>query len=243
MNKIKCMVIDDEPLAVQLLESYINRTDFLELVATSDNPISASKILEKNPEVQLLFLDIQMPELSGIDFSATLSSDIRIIFTTAFSEYAISGYKVNALDYLLKPFNYEEFLLAAQKAQNWFDLIGNKSEAESSDQLFIKSGYQTVQIRLSDVLYFQGFKDYIKIYLESQSAPILTLMTMKKMTSSLPDDRFIRIHRSYIVPISKIVSADKDTVKMVSGAKLPISDSYKEELQKVIESRTIRKNG
>jgi DNA-binding LytR/AlgR family response regulator len=236
------MVVDDEPLAAQLLEGYIKRTDFLELIAVCDSPASAAKALAKNPEVQLLFLDIQMPEQSGIDFSATLDSNIRVIFTTAFSEYAISGYKVNALDYLLKPFNYEEFLLAAQKAQKWFDLMYNKSEEESKDLLFVKSGYQTVQIKMSDILYLQGFKDYIKIYLESQPSPVLTLMTMKSMAQSLPDDKFVRVHRSYIVPIDRITSSDKNSLKLGGQIKLPVSESYKVPLQEKIETRMVRKN-
>lgn len=238
MKKIKCMIVDDEPLAVQLLENYINRTPFLELVAKSNSPLEAKKMLNKQV-VNLLFLDIQMPDLNGIDFSATVKQDTRIIFTTAFSEYALSGYRVNALDYLLKPFNYDEFYAAADKAKNWFDLVRKNDDLESDNLLFVKSGYQNVQIKLNDILYFQGFKDYIKIYVKSQSSPILTLMTMKGMEASLPEGRFVRVHRSYIVPIDRITSSDKSTV-WLGDIQVPISESYKDGFMDVISTRFIK---
>jgi DNA-binding LytR/AlgR family response regulator len=238
MKQINCMILDDEPLAVQLLENYIVRTPFLTLVAKSNSPIEAKKVLASH-SIHLIFLDIQMPDLNGIDFASQVNPETRIIFTTAFSEYALSGFKANALDYLLKPFNYDEFLTAAEKARNWFELVRKNDELESDNLLFVKSGYHNVQIRLNDVLYFQGFKDYIKIYLRTQGSPILTLMTMKSLITHLPEEKFVRVHRSYIVPIDKISSSDKSSV-WIGDIQLPVSESYKDSFMDVISTRFIK---
>ncbi|MCK9480342.1 MAG: LytTR family DNA-binding domain-containing protein [Bacteroidia bacterium] len=238
MKIIKCIAIDDEPLALQLIESYIKKTPFLELVGTYGNPLDALKVLDSD-NIDLLFLDIQMPDIYGLDFSKNVKADTRIVFTTAFDKYALDSYKSNALDYLLKPFNYNDFLNAVLKAKEWFDLIELKKSPKSEQMLFIKSGYNNVQIKISDISYLQGFKDYIKIYTDNNPSPILTLMTMKSMYDTLPKDKFIRVHRSYIIPVDKIKHSDKAHV-WIKGAKIPISDSYKESFTEFIATRRIR---
>jgi len=238
MKKIKCIIVDDEPLAIQLLENYVNRTPFLELMGKFESPNEARKVLIQG-EINLVFLDIQMPDINGIDFSATISPETRIIFTTAFSEYALSAYKVNALDYLLKPFNYDEFYKSATKAKEWFELVRKSDQLDSDNMLFVKSGYNNVQIKLSEVHYFQGFKDYIKIYIKGNRSPILTLMTMKSMIEILPEDKFIRVHRSYIIPVNRIKSADKTSI-LVDDVRVPLSDSYKDAFNDFIATRFIK---
>lgn len=239
MNTLQCIIVDDEPLAVKLLENYIRRTEFLECVGTAEHPKAAQKLLERY-KVNLVFLDIQMPGLNGIDFASSIHPETRIIFTTAFSEYALTSYKLNALDYLLKPFNYDEFLQAVQKAWSWFQLVRVNHKLEQDNTLFIKSGYQNVQLKFEDIFYFQGFKDYIKIYLKSEPNPLLTLMTMKSMISHLPSDKFLRVHRSYIVPISRITKAGKASLMLDNEAEIPISESYKNAVMQVINNKRIR---
>ncbi|MBX2984547.1 MAG: response regulator transcription factor [Bacteroidia bacterium] len=238
MKIIRCIAIDDEPLALQLVESYIKKTPFLELVGVFSTPLDALRVLDYE-SIDLIYLDIQMPDISGIDFSKNINSNIRVIFTTAFGEYALDAYKANAIDYLLKPFNYNDFLNASLKAKEWFDLISMKQSPKSEPMLFVKSGYNNVQIKLSEITYFQGFKDYIKIFTDNNPSPILTLMTMKSLMDTLPKEQFIRVHRSYIVPVNKIKNSDRGHV-WVRNHKIPISDSYKETFAKFIATRAIR---
>ncbi|MCO6494657.1 MAG: response regulator transcription factor [Bacteroidetes bacterium] len=238
MKLIRCIAVDDEPLAVQLIESYIKKTPFLNLVGSFSNPSDALRVLDYE-SIDLIFLDIQMPDICGIDFSKRVKEKTRIIFTTAFSKYALDSYRANAIDYLLKPFNYNDFLSAALKAKEWFDLIELKKSPKSEPMLFVKSGYNNVQIKLSEITYLQGFKDYIKIYTDNNPSPILTLMTMKAMMDTLPKEKFIRVHRSFIVPVDKIKNSDKAHV-WVKNHKIPISDSYKESFSQFISSRAIK---
>lgn len=204
MQKIKCLIVDDEPLALDLLESYVNRTPFLELAGRCANAFEAMEVLA-NQTIELIFLDIQMPDLSGVAFSRTLKAGPKIVFTTAFEQYALDGFKVDALDYLLKPFNYEEFLKAANKAQEWFQLVNAPQQKnEPLPYLFVKSEYKLVKINLNEVLYFESLKDYVKIYLVGQQKPILSLMSLKSLEESLPAEQFMRVHRSYIVHLEKL---------------------------------------
>ena len=205
-NKISCLIVDDEPMALQLIEGYVTKTPFLDLRHKCDSAIEALRYLE-NEKVDLLFLDIQMPDLTGIGLSKLIPKSSRVIFTTAFSEYALEGYKVEALDYLLKPFDYEEFLTAATKAKDWFALVKGRANAASVKDkkfLFVKSEYKQLKINLDDVLYFEGLKDYIKIWLKSQPKAILTLMNLKSLEEELPKDKFMRVHRSFIVSLQAI---------------------------------------
>ncbi|MCK9342440.1 MAG: LytTR family DNA-binding domain-containing protein [Massilibacteroides sp.] len=220
MKRITCALIDDEPLALALLESYVKRTPFLQLKGTYSSAIKALPLLQEET-VGLLFLDIQMPELSGMDFSRLLQSEnTLIIFTTAFSEYAIESYKVNALDYLLKPINYVDFLQAAHKALN-------RMESSEPERIIVKSEYKLLQIELNDILYIEGLKDYVKIYLVKQKQPILSLMSMKSLEDLLPFSRFVRVHRSFIVQPAKIKVIDRNRI-VFDKVYIPISDTYKQ---------------
>lgn len=180
--KLHCAIVDDEPLALSLLESYVNKTPFLELAGKYSSAVQAMKELPGH-QIDLLFLDIQMPELNGLEFSKMVDARTRIVFTTAFGQYAIDGYRVNALDYLLKPISYVDFLQAANKALQWFELV---QKPEEIDSIFVKSDYKLVQVELKKVLYIEGLKDYIKIYTEDAPKPILSLMSMKSMEELLP---------------------------------------------------------
>lgn len=242
---LRCALVDDEPLALSLLESYVRKTDSLELCGSYSSAIQAMKSLPEHP-VDLLFLDIQMPELNGLEFSRMVPTSTRIIFTTAFEQYAIDGYRVNALDYLLKPISYGDFIEAVNKALQWFELR-KKAESPDSDSMsnssdanhiYVKSDYKIIQIELDKILYIEGLKDYIKIYTEDNQRPILSLASMKTMEEKLPSNRFIRVHRSYIVQKQKIKIIDKG--RIVFGKEyIPVSDSYKQELQNYVNEHII----
>ena len=258
---MKCAIVDDEPLALSLLESYIRKTPMLELSGQYASAVEAMGGLCKQP-VDLLFLDIQMPELSGLDLSKMLdTSHTRIVFTTAFSQYAVDGYKVNALDYLLKPISYTDFIGAVSRAQQWFASVGQNVKNEENlsnnpspgsvpevppkreednlvDYIFIKSDYKILRIRFSDILYIEGLKDYVKIHLVNTSKPVLSLMSMRSLETALPSKHFFRIHRSYIVNIDKVSVFERGQI--VFGDKhLPVSDSYREQLQQYINARLL----
>lgn len=242
---LRCALVDDEPLALSLLESYVRKTDSLELCGSYSSAIQAMKSLPEHP-VDLLFLDIQMPELNGLEFSRMVSDNTRIIFTTAFEQYAIDGYRVNALDYLLKPISYNDFIEAVNKALQWFELRKKAETPDSvqtslptdSNHIYVKSDYKILQIELDKILYIEGLKDYIKIYTEDNPRPILSLTSMKTMEEKLPSNRFIRVHRSYIVQKQKIKIIDKG--RIVFGKEyIPVSDSYKQELQNYVNEHII----
>ncbi len=230
-------MIDDEPLALGLMASYVKKTPFLELVGSYSSAIQAMNELPNHP-ADLLFLDIQMPELNGLDFSRMVPAQTRIVFTTAFDQYAIDGYRVNALDYLLKPISYPNFLQAAQKAQEWFKLVEQKQqETDEPVSIFVKSEYKQVQVMLDDILYIEGLKDYVKIYEEGQDKPLLSLMSMKSMEELLPSSRFLRVHRSYIVQKSKIRVVEHNRI-VFGKTYIPVGDSYKEEFQAFLNERS-----
>jgi two-component system LytT family response regulator len=229
---LRCAIVDDEPLALGLLESYVVKTPFLKLIGKYSNAVQAMKELP-DAEIDLLFLDIQMPELNGLEFSKMLPQHTRIIFTTAFNQYALDGYRVNALDYLLKPISYVTFLEAANKALQWFELL-QKPDKEEIKSIFVKSEYKLIQIELDKILYIEGLKDYIKIYVENSPHAILSLMNMKAMEQLLPSSRFIRVHRSFIVQKSKIKVVDHGRI-VFDKAYIPISDSYKEAFQNFLQ--------
>ena len=233
---INCAIIDDEPLAAGLLESYVAKTPYLNLTGTYNSAITAMRDLRDNP-VPLLFLDIQMPELSGVEFAKILPKDTKIIFTTAFPQYALEGYKVNALDYLLKPISYEDFLRATEKAQDWYNIL-QKREAYNDDRImFIKSEYKLLRVCLDDILYVEGLKDYVRICLKN-GEKIMSLMSMKKLEDYLPHPEFLRTHRSYIVHMPEVRSIDR--VRIVFGdVFIPISDNYKEEVQQYLDTHTL----
>ena len=234
-----CAIIDDEPLAVSLLESYALKTPFLELKGCYGSGLEALKALNQEP-VDLLFLDIQMPELSGMDMSRLLPEETRVIFTTAFEQYALDSYKVNALDYLLKPISYTDFLTAANKALKWYELSHREATPtnESRESIFIKSEYRLIQVELKHILYIEGLKDYVKIYIEGETKPNLSLMSMKNLEEMLPADRFVRVHRSFIVQPEKIKVIERGRI-VFGNEYIPVSDNYKQRLQEALERRSI----
>ncbi len=233
---INCAIIDDEPLAASLLKSYAEKTPFLNLIGTYGSALEAMKELRDNP-AQLLFLDIQMPELSGIEFAKILPPETKIIFTTAFQQYAIEGYKVDAIDYLLKPISYEDFLNSANKALNWFNTTQRQLTYAQDRFMFIKSDYKLIRVSLDDILYIEGLKDYVRIYM-ADGQKLMSLMNMKKLEDYLPRPEFLRTHRSYIVHMSKAQSIDR--FRIVFGEEyIPISDSYKEAVQQYFDMHTL----
>ena len=235
---LTCAIIDDEPLAISLLESYVNKTPFLQLVGKFNSALNALSELSSQP-VDLLFLDIQMPELNGLEFSRILKADTRIIFTTAFEQYALDSYKVNALDFLLKPISYPDFLKAANKALQWYELVkGNKGNENTTESIFIKTEYKLVQVELRKILYIEGLKDYVKIFIEDEPHPILSLMSIKSLEELLPSNRFIRVHRSFIVQPEKIKVIERN--RIVFGKEyIPISDNYKQKFMEFLSQRSL----
>ena len=253
---LNCCIIDDEPLALDLLESYVLKTPFLKLTGKYLGALQAMHELQSN-DVDLLFLDIQMPGLNGLDFSKMVPEKTRIIFTTAFNQYALDSYKVNALDYLLKPISYLDFLQAANKALRWFEIVRRPSsvaaepianvapvtptaapEKEEIDSIFVKSDYKLIQIKLAHILYIEGLKDYIKIYTEDEPKPILSLMSMKSMEELLPSGRFMRVHRPYIIQIEKIKVIDRNRI-VFGKTYIPISDTYKKDFAAFLCGRSL----
>lgn len=241
MTKISCLIVDDEPLALDLLERYVQKTPFLDFHGKCASAIEALEVVNSR-SIDLIFLDIQMPELTGMEFSRVIKKDTRIIFTTAFNEYAIDGFKVNALDYLLKPFNYEEFLRAANKAKEWFELINAQKTSIpsiSNNFIFVKSEYKQIKVDLNEVLYFEGLKDYVKIWLKDQTKPILTIMSLKSLSEELPGTKFMRIHRSFIVALDKIQSVERRQVIMMNKIRVTIAEQYKKAFQDFISGNSI----
>ena len=238
---IKCAIVDDEPLAVELLASYANKTPFLELCGKYNNATDALHGIGETP-VDLLFLDIQMPELNGLELSKMIPENTRIVFTTAFNQYAVDGFRVNALDYLLKPISYADFMEACNKAMQWFQLVQQNEQQsaattaeEEPRSIFVKSEYKLLQIQLDDIRYIEGLKDYVKIYTEQSPHPILSLMNMKTIEQMLPSSRFIRVHRSFIVQKSKIREIERNRI-IFGDVYIPIGDSYKQAFQDFINS-------
>lgn len=232
---IRTIALDDEPLALKLVAGYIRKTPFLELMGEFDNPLEAVDFLGEDP-VDLIILDIQMPDLTGIEFARILNENTKVIFTTAFEKYAIEGFRVNAVDYLLKPFSYQEFLAAVQKARKLIELEKNALPTiEISNQfLFVKSEYKIRRINFDDILYVEGLKDYIKVYLASEPKPILSLNSMKLMEQKLPSDQFMRVHRSFIVNLSRISMIERGRI-IFGKTYIPVSDNYKDKFQEFID--------
>lgn len=234
---LSCFIIDDEPLALALLESYVSKTPFLKQTGKYSSAVAAIDAVQKEvPDV--LFLDIQMAELTGMEFARLVPEKTRIIFTTAFQQYALEGYKVNALDYLLKPFSYPEFLQAANKALHYHQLSQTPTVQEVQKSIFVKADYKLMQIDLDKILYIEGLKDYLKIYTEEQPQAIVTHITMKAMEEMLPSSSFLRVHRSFIVNQEKIKIVDHNRI-VFGKVYIPISDSYKEAFQKFLDKRLI----
>lgn len=244
--KLTCAVIDDEPLAVELMEGYVRKTPFLKLQGSFGSGVAAFDALRSNP-VDVLFCDIQMPELNGMELSRMLPPETRVVFTTAFSRYAVEGFRVNAIDYLLKPVSYADFLAAAEKALGWFEI---KRRAENTEpvpesvrqSIFVKTEYRLQQIGLDRILYIEGMKDYVKIHVEGEAHPVLSLLSLKSLEEQLPPDRFIRVHRSYIVQPAKIRTIERN--RIVFGKEyIPISENYRQPFFDFLALRSLMPKG
>jgi DNA-binding LytR/AlgR family response regulator len=241
---IKCIIIDDEPLALEILQDFIGKVPFLQLNASFTNALQALQYMESE-EVDLLFLDIKMPDISGIDFLRSLKKRPMTIFTTAYQEFALEGYNLNILDYLLKPIPFNRFLSAVNKAQEYLQLVRNNRPADSpvttpkapQQFIFIKTEYKIVKVDLEDILYIEGLKDYSKIYLKDNPKPIYTLQNLKSFESKFPTERFARIHRSYIVSVSKINVICKNRV-VIGQTDIPVSIGFKNNLQEIIHQNS-----
>lgn len=241
MKKITCLIADDEPMALNLIESYVLKTPFLELKAKCNSAIEAMQVLEEQKDIDLFFLDIQMPDLTGLEFSKLLLQNSRVIFTTAFDQYAIDGYKVNALDYLLKPFDYNEFLNASTKARNYFESqhpVSVSKPEKKQEFFFVKSEYKQIKINFSEILYIEGLKDYVKIYLKDNPKPILTLMSLKKLEEELPSENFMRIHRSFIIGLDKIETIERNHI-VIGKEQIAIAPNYKDSLMEYIGGKSL----
>lgn len=232
---ITTIAIDDEPLALQLVTGYIEKTPGLKLLGKFDNPIDAAEFLAEKT-VDLIFVDIQMPDLSGIEFTRLLEKGPKVIFTTAFEKYALEGYKLEIVDYLLKPFSYEEFLVSIQKVQRLMSLekrAAIKVDA-NNEFLFLKSDYKIKRINFNDILYIEGLKDYVKVFTQNASKPLLSLTSLKLLESKLPDSKFMRVHRSFIVNLEKIDTIERS--RIVFGKEyIPVSDQYKDRFQEYLD--------
>ncbi|GAB3636302.1 LytTR family DNA-binding domain-containing protein [Hymenobacter arcticus] len=240
---LPCIAVDDEPLALKLLTTFIEQTPFLQLVGSYTNAVAALRGLQQpGPPVAVLFLDIQMPDLNGLELARVLdrgpgSQGPRVVFTTAFAHYALDGYQVNALDYLLKPFTYAEFLRSAQKALAYTQAQAAPSPAlpaePAADYLYLKVEHQLVRVPFGDILYVEGLKDYVKVHRRSETRALLSLTSLKGLEERLPPHRFLRIHRSYIVGLDHITSIGRGTVQ-IGPATIPVSDSYREALERFV---------
>lgn len=222
MKKIKCIIVDDEPLAVSLLGNYVEKIPFLELVFSSENPIEALEFIQKN-EADLVFLDIQMPELTGINFMKIVGDKMKYILTTAYSEYALEGYEHNVVDYLLKPISFDRFNKSVLKAQERFPL----EETKDANHFFVKSSGQQHRINFDDILYVESIKDYVNIKTEAQE--YIVLDTLKALENQLPEN-FVRVHKSFILNLNEIKSLGSKKIIINSGHEVPIGDMYKSNL-------------
>ena len=234
-----CVVIDDEPLAAEMLTSYVRKTNFLELMGTYNSAVDAMRVIRNTPP-NLIFLDIQMPELSGLEFATILAPQTMVIFTTAFERYAVDSYKVNTVDYLLKPISYETFLHSASKALKRYEAEHRVlPESKQGDRfIYVKSDYKLVRIFFDDILYIEGLKDYVQLHLSTPQKKVLCLMNMKTLEDNLPHPEFMRVHRSYIVHMPKADSIDR--LRIVFGDNyIPISESYKDAVQKYINNHML----
>jgi two-component system LytT family response regulator len=238
--KIPCIAIDDEPLAVKKISAYIQKTPFLELVAECRSAFEAMEILN-NRAIQLIFIDINMPDLSGLEFVKSLTDKPYIVFTTAYSEYAVEGFQVDAADYLLKPITYANFLKAANKVKNLIDLTAS-SQKESiratASHLFVKSDYKLIRIELDDIKYIESQHEYIKIHMIN-SKPVMTQLSMKAIEEQLPTGQFMRVHRSFIVNLKKVSVVERNRIVFDGKVYIPVSDQYKEIFQEYIDGNFV----
>lgn len=237
---MKCVIIDDEPLALDVIETYIQKVGGMEIIAKCNNPLDAITILNKS-QVDLVFLDIEMPNLTGIDLVKAVENIPQFIFTTAYPQYALDGFNLNATDYLVKPIPFHRFLKAVSRAKEKYELekvssgiatsYKHQSNEVNSNFIFIKSEYDNIKINTEDIKYLQGLKDYIKIYIKDSNKTVLTLSSFKEIQDKLPSNQFLRVHRSFIVNISFIKSVQKTKI-IIDDIRIPIGETYKKEVLK-----------
>jgi len=242
---IKCLVVDDEPLALHILEDYISKIPFLQLVKATTNPIEALQLVQGG-SVDLVFLDVQMPELTGIQFLKIANGKVKVILTTAYSQYALEGYELDVVDYLLKPIAFDRFYKSVQKVQQIISpsaaptLVTKEEPTQQqdllSDFIFVKTEHKIQKVYLNDILFIEGLKDYISIFTTTER--IITLQIMKKMEEALPERHFIRVHKSYIVAINKIDSIERSRI-WIKDKIIPVGDTYREEFFKIIDAKNI----
>ena len=240
MKTLNCVIIDDEPLAVKLLESFVNKTPGLNLLTSFTDSVEAIAYVKETPP-DLLFLDIQMPDINGMELARMIQGDTRIIFTTAFQEFALESYEVSALDFLLKPIRYNKFLAAVEKAQTWFGKTSPEpvatAVAPTPETIFLKVDGEYRQIPLSGILYVGGMKDYVMFYLEGERKPLITHLTMKAVEDLLPESLFMRVHRSYIVALNKIRSVDRNDCIYIGDEIIRVTDAYREQFTNYLKSK------
>ena len=246
MESLRCVIVDDEPLAVKMLENYVERTPYITLAASFTDPVEAlSQLAQLKPHI--LFLDIQMPDLDGLSLSRMVPSATRIIFTTAFKQYAFESYEVSALDFLLKPIRYQKFLEAVGKAQQWFALTEIQSAASASASaqaeqrsFFVKVDGKMRKVDMSDILYVEGMKDYVLLHLASEPQALVTHNTMKSMEDQLPADSFMRVHRSFIVALDKLDSVTRDGDILIAGRLIPVTDTYRPAFEHYVQQHSLK---
>jgi DNA-binding LytR/AlgR family response regulator len=235
---MQCIAVDDEALALDLLEDNIRKIPFLNLIRRCKNAFEAQEVLLSS-QVDLVFLDVQMPGMTGVQFLQTIRQAPLVIFSTAYEHFALDGFNLDIIDYLLKPVHFDRFLKAANKANEIFHLRNKAwTSVSSTDYVFVNADYNLVKVTLNDITYIEGLKDYIKIFLKDATRPIITRMSLKSMEDKLPPGRFIRVHKSYIVAVDKIVSIRKARIN-INNAQLPISDHYKENLYRFLDSASL----
>ena len=239
---IRVLAIDDEPLALRQLSSYIKKIPYLELVGECQSALDAMAVMEKQT-IDAIFIDINMPDLNGLDFVRSIESPPLVVFTTAYSDYAIEGYKVNAVDYLLKPFTLEDMQGAAEKVRTQYELLhqGDVSVVDEDDAIFFKTEHKVVRVQVSDIRYVEGMSEYLKIHLEGDRKPLIVLLSMKKLEERLPRHVFMRIHRSYIINLRKIQEVNKNRVILDADTYLPIGDLYRDTFNSYIDSKFLGK--
>ncbi len=233
---MNCIIVDDEPLARELMEDNVSKVPFLKLVKTCTNGFEALEVLQTET-VDLIFLDIQMPGVTGIQFLQSIKKPVMVIFITAYEKYALEGFNLDVVDYLLKPVSFDRFLKAANKANELLALRSKPDAAPgvSTDFIFVHADYNLVKINLTDITHIEGLKDYVKIHLTSSTRPVITRMSMKSLEELLPSNRFMRVHKSFIVSLEKIISIRKGRIK-IGTAEVPLSDSYTEKFFQVIKT-------
>lgn len=239
MNTLKCIAVDDEPLALKLVETFINQTPFLQLVSSCDNAVEAMGVIrEEQPD--LVFLDINMPNLTGMELARLLQEQSgpspKIVFTTAYNHYAIEGYRVNAVDYLLKPFSYEEFLRAATKVLSISEEASSQIAplSEEDDFIFLKVEYQWVKVALKEVLYIESLKDYVKVHLENSDKSLMSLISLKALEEKLSASKFMRMNRSFIVPLDKITAISKNSI-FINKIEITVGEQYKDTFKVIVD--------